>query len=307
MNTVLGIDVSGYQDPERMNYKELYDHGFRFVVVKLDQYLTEEHITLARAAGLEVGGYFWNDPLDAPAYQAARILNEVKRLGLRFAALDVEQWWSDWDAWWKAIQKQIPWTQVPHFTPLQIANNAGQVMALVKDAITVPWMVYTARWFTDAWAGPIMNWIGAYQSWVAQYIQPAVGMNNHITWEQLQALPGSSVLRPLAGSTPKIWQVSGSFIYPGRSYDAYDTNLFLGSQADLDAWLQFPAPDPEFIPYRVKTTAYNGLRVRDLPSIQGNILGKLWPGSAAVTILEEQDGFGRFCGGWIFLSWTKRV
>ena len=51
MVTVLGIDVSGYQDPERVNYAELKAHGFGFVVVKLDQYLTEEHVTLALTEG----------------------------------------------------------------------------------------------------------------------------------------------------------------------------------------------------------------------------------------------------------------
>lgn len=35
MNTILGIDVSGYQDPERVNYAELKAQGFGFVIVAM--------------------------------------------------------------------------------------------------------------------------------------------------------------------------------------------------------------------------------------------------------------------------------
>jgi GH25 family lysozyme M1 (1,4-beta-N-acetylmuramidase) len=310
MTTVLGIDVSGYQDPERVNYAELKAHGFGFVVVKLDQYLTEEHVTLARAAGLEVGGYWWNDPNDAPSYQAGRVLAEVKRLGLRFAALDVEQFWSDWDAYWRYLRKEIALAELPKFAPANISANAQIVMALVKESITVPWLVYTAEWFIQGWAAPIANWIGNYQSWVAQYLHS--GANEHMTWEALKALPGSSSLRPLAGSTPKIWQVSGSFIYPGRSqWDVYDTDLFLGGPNDLAAWLKFPAPVPGFIPYKVVAFAYPCLLIRNAP-VTGAVVGRLYLNQPAVTILEEAidskgGKWGRITAGWISLAWTKKV
>jgi hypothetical protein len=143
---------------------------------------------------------------------------------------------------------------------------------------------------------------------VAQYVD-LNELQHHKTWLQLQALPGAAVLRPLAGSTPKIWQVSGSFIYPGRSYDAYDTNLFLGSQAELAAWLGGSLPPylPGFVPYQVKSTAYLGLRIRTEPNTNAAIMGKLFPYQPAVTILETSNGWGRFSAGWISLAWTKKV
>ena len=304
MTTVLGIDVSGYQDPEKVNYAELRAHGFGFVVVKLDQYLTEEHVTLARAAGLEVGGYYWNDPLSSPSYQAGRIRREVERLGLRFAALDVEQFWKDWGLYWQWTQKKITLSQLPKFTPAEISENARMVMGLVNLSVTVPWLVYTADWFIQGWAAQMLNWLVRYQTWVAQY----VGKNGNITWDQLTRLPWGFTLGPLAGSTPKIWQVSGSFVYPGRSqWDCYDTNLFLGSPADLQDWLGQTPPLPGFMPYQVRSTADLGLRIRTEPNTSAAIVGKLFPYQPAVTILETANGWGRTCAGWISLAWTKKV
>ncbi len=316
METVLGIDVSGYQDPEKVNYAELYAHGFRFAIVKLGQYLTEEHVTLARDAGLEVGGYWWNDPLDAPGYQAHQILKEVQRLGLRFAGLDVEQFWKDWVAYWQWTRKEISLSEVPAFTPAEISENAHQVMQLVSGEITVPWLLYSAEWFLMNYAPPILYWLQNYDLWLAQYV---TRQDNHVTWNQLQAMamggiiPPLPAVQPLAGKFPKIWQVSGSFVYPGRSWwDCYDTDLFMGGPDDLQAWLgTSPQPSPKgegvFIPYQVKSTADLGLRIRAEPNTNSAILGKLYPNQPAVTILEVRGVWGRFCAGWISLTWTKKV
>jgi GH25 family lysozyme M1 (1,4-beta-N-acetylmuramidase) len=314
MTTVLGIDVSGYQDPERVNYPELYAHGFRFVVVKLGQYLTEEHVTLARAGGFEVGGYWWNDPLDDPHYQATCILEEVRRLALRFAGLDVEQFWRDWVAYWKWTRKEIPLSEVPTFTPAEISNNAGQVMELVKTLIKVPWLLYSAEWFLMDYAPPIMYWLQNYDLWLAQYVDGR-WQDKNVGWDLLAAMASGArplpPVQPLAGKYPRIWQISGSLIYPKRSWwDSYDTDLFMGGPDDLAEWLgRTPsAPTtPTFIPYQVKSTADLGLRIRAEPNTSSTILGKLYPNQPAVTILEVNGVWGRFCAGWISLTWTKKV
>ena len=133
-NTVLGIDVSGYQDPDKVNYPALAAHGFKFVVVKLNEALTDEHVSLAKAAGLEVGGYGWHDPTLSASTQAAKIIAEVKRLALRFAGLDVEQDWSSWSAYWQFCAKKITRDQVPKLAPAQIAASAKSVMTTVAGA-----------------------------------------------------------------------------------------------------------------------------------------------------------------------------
>lgn len=307
METILGIDVSGYQDPHRVNYAELKAHGFGFAVVKLDQYLTDEHVTHARASGLEVGGYYWNDPLSTSTYQAARIISECNRLGLRFAWLDTEQWWSDWGLWYKAVTNVIPWSDVPKFTQRKISDSSRQVLEMVKPQLNIPWGLYTGKWFPDQYALPMYEWVENWQTWLAQY----VSKKGAVTWDYLSSLPGSNHLVPLG--TPKIWQMSGSFVYPGRSsWDCYDTNVFLGTQDDLTSWLRYPPPPPGFTPYDVVSTAADGLRVRAKPNIYAAIITKLFPYHGAVTILEEakdNQGYtwGRYLVGWIRLDWTRKV
>jgi hypothetical protein len=306
VDRVLGIDVSGWQDPDKVDYAGLKAHGFGFVVVKLGQFLTEEHIALAQAAGLEVGGYWWNDALVAPAYQVVQIAASVARFGLRFVALDVEQFWRDWLKYWPWLRGEITLEELPKFTPAQISANALQVMAGVRVAIKVPLLIYTAHWFVNGWARPILDWIGDYESWLAQFVD--YGQPYHVTWEQLGALPGGAALNGLGESRARIWQVSSRMIYPGRSYEPYDTDVWLGTQDELLAWLGNAPVPPEFASYLVKVTASAGLRVRRTPEIKAdNILGKVWPWSPAIRILEVREGWGRMCTGWLFLGWTRRV
>jgi hypothetical protein len=78
------------------------------------------------------------------------------------------------------------------------------------------------------------------------------------------------------------------------------------------AWLGNKPLPPVFIPYDVKSTADVGLRIRATHYLNGIILGKLYPYSPAVTILEEwYDGtqytWGRCIAGWLRLDYTRKV
>ena len=309
MNYTLGVDVSGYQNPDNMNYKDLYQHGFRFVVVKLGQYLTEEHVFHAREAGMRIGGYWWNDPLDDPAWQARQILTSIKTLNLEFAALDMEQYWSNWDKWYQAVNNMLPWAKIPKFTMKQIDNNAHQVIQLVSAEIKIPWLLYSADWFIEGYALSVNDWLANYKTWCAHYVESG----RHVTWEDLAAMPGSHPLPNLQKVTPIIWQ-TGEFIFPGRAdWNKYDVDLFVGNQMALNAWLHNQEPiTPRFQPYWVKSIAEPTLRIHNLPSLTSPVIGRLYPDSPAALILEETkdaEGYtwGRFMMGWIRLDWTKRI
>jgi len=305
MDKLLGVDVSGYQNPDKVNYSELKAHGFSFVIVKLDQYLTDDHVRLAKSAGLEVGGYYWNDPLSTSAYQSARILSELNRLNLRFAWLDVEQWWSDWDLWYKAITNIIPWSSVPRLTPQKISDNSHQVLNLVKPNLSIPWGVYTGKWVLDQYALPMYGWIDSYQTWLAQY----VSKKGSVTWEYLTSLPGNESLIPLG--LPRIWQVSGSFVYPGRSlWDCYDTNLFLGNNEAFQSWMggvqPLPPPLPIVSEYQIIVA---NLTVRSGPGISYTPLYYIHS-PQKITVVEIRGSWGRFdtaCWCNITSSYCRKV
>ena len=64
--------------------------------------------------------------------------------------------------------------------------------------------------------------------------------------------------------------------------------------------------EPEFEPYKVQVTAQIGLNVRSGPGGYYAATGVLEYGGK-VTILEENNGWGRLANGWICLDYTRKI
>ena len=63
--------------------------------------------------------------------------------------------------------------------------------------------------------------------------------------------------------------------------------------------------EPEFKPYEVTVTAKIGLIVRDGPGTSYIGSGSLEYGDI-VTVLEENNGWGKLANGWICLDYTRK-
>jgi len=106
-NHTLGVDVSSWQT--KVDWKVLYEAGVRFAIIKLSQgnysydRFTREHVKGARSTGMLVGLYHWHDPLCNVQSQMDFIRNCLVGIDYDFFALDVEQYWQDWEEFQPSI------------------------------------------------------------------------------------------------------------------------------------------------------------------------------------------------------------
>lgn len=253
--SVWGIDISHYQPS--MPAAQMAQNGAKFVIVKatsgaslVDDRLLQ-HVTEARSAGLKLGLYHWVDPIQSAPANANHFLNQINTLKPDFVALDVEQWWSDWNKFWSFNRKEIPATAVPRLSPDVISAVSKEAVEIVAAQAKLPTLVYTARWF-QSYAPGLASWIGNWPLWVASYFD--YNKSNYTqTWTQFQTTLGSlgsSPTLPNGALSWKFWQFSAKIILPGVTFPM-DMDVFNGSQADFDAFLQPSGPRPVGKPYRV--------------------------------------------------------
>ncbi len=231
----LGVDVSHWNDV--VDFETLSRGGVSFAVVKISQgsQLRDgrriQHHAAARRAGLLTGGYHWCDPTHDPAAQVENFLRASDGLELDFFAVDVEQYWRDWNEWSaRKITRCLP--------PAQISRCARQVAEGIARHTAKPTLIYTRATFVQAYAAPMLEWLGQWEVWLAQYPYPRGRLS--VDWETLRRdhLPVA-----LAPNLPRgvrdwrLWQFSGDrFILPGSNHQPIDLNWYNGSLNDLRAW-----------------------------------------------------------------------
>ena len=265
---ILGIDVSYYQ--QKVDWPALKESGVEFAIIKCTSGLGKdtmflEHIKGASDAGMITGCYHWCDPIQDDVRQAANVLAVIKDQPVDMIALDVEQWWSDWNAWYQSITKKISNADVPRMNAQRISDNGLNVARYISehDPLKRPILIYTAKWFTDSYSPQITSWVPNYHLWTAQYPYAAGGIK--LAWSEFKTKywpMAKSPILPRGLTEWKIWQFSGDkFQLPGIYGDkggtrlsSCDINQFNGDLADLFAFVGKtpPAPPPaEPIPLEV--------------------------------------------------------
>jgi lysozyme len=234
----LGVDVSSWQ--ATVHWEKLYAAGVRFAIIKAAQGsyrqdpLCPTHLRGAQAAGMLCGVYHWMDPASAVENQINNLATCLKGLDYTFLALDVEQYWSDWEEWQQGkITKR--------YTGKQISDCARACAEQMRESFGKPVLIYTRASFVKEYAPQMANWLAEWPLWLAHY--PYRPGKLHLTWEQLKRDYVPSIPAPsLPGGCKdwRFWQFSGDkFILPGEQ-SALDLNFYQGSLQDLQAWLGQP-------------------------------------------------------------------
>ena len=97
----LGVDVSHWQ--AAVDWTRLAQAGVQFAIVKVSQSsygrdpCRTAHLKNAAAAGLICGVYHWFDPGVDPQAQLKNLEYALAGLDFQFMALDVEQYWREWE------------------------------------------------------------------------------------------------------------------------------------------------------------------------------------------------------------------
>lgn len=273
---ILGVDVSGWNTS--INWQTLYEGGVRFAVIKLTQgtssltNLARDHVEGARKAGILVAGYHWNDPMLDDKKQVEFFASQLDKHDIHLAFIDVEQYWQDWNEWYKgSITKIIPSSR--------INQSAYNVMTGIRN-LGYNAQIYT-RWSFITGRAPLMeSWIKPLATWYAHYPYGSGRVNAN--WQDFKAggryFPGISQPTLPAGTNWKLWQFSGDkFILPGTGGSPIDLNYFPGTEAELHIYFtgqqgNTELPEPP-IPEPPPTSAVlptlkviSPVRVRELPN-----------------------------------------
>ena len=216
---ILGVDVSGWNP--NIDWRELWDGGVRFAIVKLTQgtssitNLAEDHIKKARDVGMVVAGYHWADPMMKDQAQIDFFASHLKKHNIKRGYVDCEQYWELWKEFYDQIQHGIPITKI--ISPTRISQNAYNLVTGIrnKGLLSAP---YTRWSFITDRASPMKLWIPPEESWFAHY--PYRIGKVFALWHDF--LPGGkwypTIPAPFLPSNVKwkIWQFSGDkFILPG--------------------------------------------------------------------------------------------
>lgn len=239
---ILGIDVSKWQPT--VDWAMMKDKGVEFAVVKATQgnYLTDpklrNHLDGALKAGMVVGVFHWCDPTIQAESQAFYFLKATENMGYHFAALDVEQQWSNWQQWRDGNITQV-------LSPDKISNCARGILNFWEGKIKKPLVVYTRASFISEYAKPATTWLSKYSLWLAHY--PYKKGRVSTDWETfkqnyLPSIPAPSL--PPNCKDWEFWQFTGEkFVLPGAT-SSLDINYFNGSVDDLKKWAGTKAVPP---------------------------------------------------------------
>lgn len=279
---ILGVDVSGWNTS--VNWQTLYDGGVRFAIVKLTQgvssitRLAREHVEGARKAGILVAGYHWNDPMYNDNQQVDFFASQLEKYDIHLAFVDVEQYWQDWNEWYKQSITKI-------IDPKRISQSAYNVMTGLRNK-GYNGQVYS-RWSFIKERSPQMEaWIRSLDTWYAHY--PYYSGRVNANWQDFKAggryYPGIKQPTLPVGTNWKIWQFSGDkFILPGTGGSPIDLNYFPGTEKELIKFFtgiesndDTPQPTPEPPTNEVISPELKVLRnvnYRSQPNTNGTVLG----------------------------------
>ncbi len=322
-NRPWGIDISGWNIPAP-NYKELVNRGASFAFVKGSMgggiaTTAQQQVYELRNAGFKyVGVYHWADPIhrtvDAQLQHIDRIIKATKP---DMIAVDNEQWWASWAAFWQFQRGDISAAAVPKLHPLHISNFGRKLTRRVKDTFGLPTINYTANWFISTWSPQMRTWINEFDLWYALY---PLGYARWQSWNEVYAVVNTAVSTLPSGATNwKFWQITDKKIFPGFSR-VVSLNIYNGSHEDLERWIGKtggeipvvpPVPEPYFEVYQNRR-AWLGMNVRDAPN--GKRIGERVGPNQTFNVYEKivlpPHTWGKINATedmWVALSWSDRI
>jgi hypothetical protein len=261
-NPQVVIDVSGWD--YRLNVKELQDGGVYAVIIKSGQGMKRDvrfvkHATACAEAGMPIMAYHWDDITMDPVAQAEWCVADIAATGLpvKFVWADQEQWWTNWDAWYKARAGKLPWSLVPRASGVNISEHCRRFMERLNFLINSGG--YDGYGFVTTYAPQMSKWLGTIRLWAPHWkIQPPPGSS--MSWEDFKArwLPNYTPLVPPGTSMGLLYghQFTGDRVKLPGVYDSFGRRMPLDVSVFDGAWLaetlaggnpQPPAP-PEDLP-----------------------------------------------------------
>jgi len=241
MNYSLGIDASRWDLP--LDWSQLKTGGVEFTILKASQGCAlrdprfATNLQGAQAAGLICAAYHWCDPTGDDRQQIDNFLTAIEGKPLAFLAVDVEQYWQEWNEWGSR--------RVTRFIrPERISQSALSIATAIKARCRLPVLIYTRASFVRDYASPMSAWLPQWDLWLAHY--PYASGRVTCNWEQLRGffpkISGPSM--PPGCRSWRFWQFSADkFVLPG-AHSPLDLNLFNGSLDDLRTWCRQDPIEP---------------------------------------------------------------
>jgi hypothetical protein len=311
--------------------------GTSFVDDSLD-----EHYANDKAAGLKMGLYHWIDPEKTGRANAdffSRIIDQYSNIEVIVG--DHEQWW-EWASWSLCYEKhQITPGEIVRLPPNQIFD----VYAVYFDTLLSRYapqkkvVEYTAKWFLDGFQKGLDTWSVAKRvfKWLAAYINLGKG-DVYQTWEQFhQTMDGQTGGPPVPTGWEQrwdIWQFTSNYLIPGMPridwnmvnpasglvsslggdavvapppagrYCVYLPNVQCQYAQNVPIPEQPPVPEQPTVLFRAYVNC-SWLTVKDGPGADYNSINWI-PLNTPLDILEVQYSWGRYSGGWVNLSYTRK-
>jgi hypothetical protein len=203
---VIVVDISRYQ--QRLEVQELQAGGVQHVIIKAGGGITVDamyhsHAENCLSHNMPVSIYYWADPTIAPDKQVQILLKEADLYPISHIWVDIEQWWSVWAEWYKALQLKMAWQGVSRFRPDKLNEFYLKFMESLVAGAKKPVGIYTSNGFVTSYAPKMSQWLMNYDIWVAHFSK-TVPKGAKMTWQQFMKLytPNFSPLLP-PGANPE--------------------------------------------------------------------------------------------------------
>lgn len=169
---VIVVDISRYQ--QRINVPELQAGGVKHVIIKAGGCITadpmyQSHVETCLSQKMPVSLYYWADPTFARERQVQMLLQQAELYPISFIWVDIEQWWSVWADWYKALANKLAWQFVARFRPEKLNEFYFQFMQDLVAGAKRPVGVYTSNGFVISYAPKMSTWLANYDIWVAHF------------------------------------------------------------------------------------------------------------------------------------------
>lgn len=296
----LVVDIARYT--EGVDPIQLHEGTVQLMILKVDDYF-ERNGRIFANAGMPIAAYHWVDPTLDAARQVADSLAVIRNSNLPVLAVfpDFEQYWSNWNQWYRAIQKTLAWSLVSRFGGDRLSSHAKQVFEGF-EASGLTTVGYTRASFVKDYAPQAAGWMPRYKWWLAHYLDYG---SQTLTWAELKAriLPTVNFSPDLPAGLTQNHVVGHQFTgdelsLPGlygdiqrTKFSAADVNLFDDGFLTQIGAVPNPKPLPE-MQYEAVVTASPNLNVRTGPGTTYPVLYKLNKG-AAVQLSKMNDEWAR--------------
>jgi GH25 family lysozyme M1 (1,4-beta-N-acetylmuramidase) len=205
LRDVIVVDISRYQ--QRLDLPELQIGGVKHVIIKAGGGVTVDpmyhnHAENCLSNDMPISIYYWADPTISPDIQVQILLEEAELYPISHIWVDIEQWWSAWPEWYKALQNKLAWQLVARFRPERLSDFYFSFMEKLSANAKNPVGIYTSYGFVTSYAPKMAEWLANYDIWVAHFSK-SVPKGETMTWQRFMKLytPDFSPLLP-PGANP---------------------------------------------------------------------------------------------------------